>query len=267
MKIFLAAYSGDPALTDRAVEELFREFRGGVLGTPDVQSPDMPMPCESYYAPEMGAGLLKRYLSSPTRLEPGALVDLKLLSMEVESRRRFPSGGRMVNLDPGYLSLGGLVLSTGKFAGHRLWLGRGIWGELTLAYRNGGFRPLPWTYLDYRDPTVLRHLTAMRRLLVASLREDRKSGDGTGPGSGEEPAAGNGAGAGSGAGTPPPPSGARAGRAAAPPGGADPGAGDTDMPGSSGGARAPAGAARSAGPRPAARQALGQANDRTGRDR
>jgi hypothetical protein len=177
MKIFLAAYSADPGLTDLAANELFREFGGGILGAPDVQSPDMPMPGEAYYAREMGAGLLKRYLSSPARLEPGALADLKLLAMEIESRRLSPSGGRAVNLDPGYLSLGGLVLSTGKYSGHRLWLGRGVWGELTLMYRNGGFAPLPWTYLDYRDPEVHRHLLEMRRLLVAAEREDRYGRD------------------------------------------------------------------------------------------
>jgi hypothetical protein len=178
VKIFLAAYSGDPELTDLAAEDLFREFRGGVLGAPDVQSPDMPMPSEAYYAPEMGTGLVKRYLSSPARLEPGALVELKLLAMDIESRRLSPSGGRKVNLDPGYLSLGGLVLSTGKCAGHRLWLGRGVWGELTLSYRKGSFSPLPWTYRDYRDPAVLRHLAAMRRILVADSREERKAAAG-----------------------------------------------------------------------------------------
>jgi hypothetical protein len=182
MKIFLAAYSGDPDLADLAVNELFREFRGGILGAPDVQSPDMPMPGEDYYAPEMGRGLRKRYLSSPARLEPGELVDLKLLAMEIEARRLTASGGRLVNLDPGYLSLGGLVLSTAKASGHRLWLGRGVWGELTLLYVKGGFAALPWTYRDYRDPAVQRHLLGMRRRLLAAEREDRaRGGEGPGP--------------------------------------------------------------------------------------
>jgi hypothetical protein len=175
MKIFLAACSGDPAQTDLAAEDLFREFRGGILGAPDVASPDLPMPGEAYYAPEMGTGLRKRYLSSPALLEPGALVELKLLAMEVERRRLTPAGGRLVNLDPGYLSSGGLVLSTGKCSGHRLWLGRGVWGELELLYESGGFSALPWTYRDYRDPLVQGYLLEMRGLYLKGLREARRA--------------------------------------------------------------------------------------------
>ncbi|MDR3153598.1 MAG: DUF4416 family protein [Deltaproteobacteria bacterium] len=170
VKIFLAAYSADPGLTDLAVGDLFREFRGGLLGDPDIASQDLPMPGEAYYAREMGGGLLKRYLSSPAPAEPGDLVDLKLLAMEIEGRRLTGAGGRLVNLDPGYLSLGGLVLSTGKCSGHRLWLGRGVWGELTLLYERGGWTALPWTYRDYRDPKVQGALSEMRRSLVEAGR-------------------------------------------------------------------------------------------------
>jgi hypothetical protein len=173
MKFVLACSTGDPGAAELAAAELSSEFRGGILGRPDHVSPFIPMPGEAYYAPEMGPGLVKRYLSYPTLLEPGALPDLKLLAMEVESRRLRSGGGRVANLDPGYVSCGGLVLSTGKCAGHRLYLGRGVWGELTTTYVKGAWSPLPWTYRDYRDPEVLGHLTAIRRLYLQDLRRER----------------------------------------------------------------------------------------------
>jgi hypothetical protein len=56
---------------------------------------------------------------------------------------------RQVNIDPGYVSLGKLVLASTKDHGHRLYLAQGIYGEVTLTYQRGRFRPWPWTYPDY----------------------------------------------------------------------------------------------------------------------
>jgi hypothetical protein len=174
MKFFLAAYAGDPALLDEGVLALARGFEGGVLGTPDIQSRDFPMTDTDYYAPEMGTGLVKRYLSFPNHLPPEALVDLKLYAME-EERKGAVQGRRRLNLDPGYVFSGGLVLSTGKFSGHRLYLGRGVWGELTLLYRNRGFKGLPWSYQDYLSQEVQDVLRLMRVAYFQKEKQDLKS--------------------------------------------------------------------------------------------
>ncbi|MDR2354457.1 MAG: DUF4416 family protein [Deltaproteobacteria bacterium] len=161
VKIFLAAYGADPALLDRAIQE-FRSFKDGILKEPDILSRDFPITETNYYAPEMGPHLLKRYLSYPCHLDPGDLVDLKLFSWELEEKYH-KDLKRQVNLDPGYIFSGGLVLSTGKFSGHRLYLGRGVWGELTLLYCSGTFTALPWTYRDYLIPEVVEILKRMRK--------------------------------------------------------------------------------------------------------
>jgi hypothetical protein len=170
MKMFLAAYAGDPGLLDECVGELARGFAGGILGNPDIQSRDFPMTDTDYYTPEMGPGLVKRYLSFPNHLPPEALVDLKLHAMELE-RLGSVGGRRRVNLDPGYVFSGGLVLSTGKFSGHRLYLGKGVWGELTLLYRNKAFRALPWSYRDYLAPEVQEALGRMRESYFRTERQ------------------------------------------------------------------------------------------------
>jgi hypothetical protein len=174
MKFFLAVYSQDPALIEEGASALTRAFEGGILGEPDIQSRDFPITETDYYAPEMGANLLKRYLTFPNHLTPDALVDLKLCAMALEKERSV-MGRRRINLDPGYIFSGGLVLSTGKFSGHRLYLGKGVWGELTLLYRSKSFVALPWSYQDYLAPELQPVLHLMREsyLLTERLRQQK----------------------------------------------------------------------------------------------
>lgn len=105
-----------------------------------------------YYEGEMGKGLKKTFLVFKKQIKPEKLIDLKLYAMKIESRFSVKKDGiarRMVNLDPGYLSLSKLVLSTHKDYSHRIYLGKGIYAEVTLFYKDNSFRPFPWTYPDY----------------------------------------------------------------------------------------------------------------------
>jgi hypothetical protein len=172
VKFFLAAFGPDPRLLDMTVECLSREYLEGYLGPVDIQSPDYPLSETDYYSKEMGPNLVKRYLTYTNLLFPEHLVYLKLLAMDIESSTS-RANGRMVNLDPGYIFSGGLVLSTGKFSGHRLYLGRGIWGELTLHYHRGAFEPQPWTYQDYKKPEIINILGAMRQAYVKAFSEEK----------------------------------------------------------------------------------------------
>ncbi len=71
---------------------------------------------------------------------------------------------RRVNLDPGYLIASKLVLATTKDFAHRIYLGQGIYGEVTLNYRRGqGWQPHPWTYADYRSPLALEFFALVRK--------------------------------------------------------------------------------------------------------
>jgi hypothetical protein len=151
---------------------LWREFNQGALGAPDFTSQDIPILDTDYYTAEMGPKLLKRYLSFPRHQPPGQLVDLKLFAMDLE-RQYLIDGKRRLNLDPGYVFSGGLVLSTGKFSGHRLYLGGGgVWGELTLIYHNKAFQKLPWSYKDYLKPEIIALLEKMRRAYFLHEKEN-----------------------------------------------------------------------------------------------
>ena len=62
--------------------------------------------------------------------------------MELE-RELANEKGRVVNLDPGLLGRDALALATHKYGGHRLELAPGIYGEVTLSYLRGAYRPCP----------------------------------------------------------------------------------------------------------------------------
>lgn len=166
VKAFAAVFAQDSALIHEAVQAL-----SAYLGAePDIVSPEFPLKETRYYEPEMGAGLVKVYASWPGLMNPEDLVALKLWAMDFENTRLI-DGQRQVNVDPGYIGSGGLVLSTGKFRGHRLPLGRSVWGELTLHYHQGEFQAFPWSYQDYKSPEVQEYLMKMRKALMLSLRE------------------------------------------------------------------------------------------------
>lgn len=138
------------------------------LGPVDVESGLLDFEYTDYYRPEMGPGL-KRALWGFARLEgPEALVDLKLCTNRLEQALAV-DGRRVVNIDPGYLAPARVVLASTKDFAHRLYLGKGIYGEVTLMYRRKGFQPLPWTYPDYRSEAYHRFFRELRRLYLGQL--------------------------------------------------------------------------------------------------
>ena len=102
----------------------------------------------TYYEAEMGPNLTRRYLSLQNLIFPDQLIDLKHLTNLWEEQWA-KEGKRTLNLDPGYLSASNLVLASSKNFSHRIYLGRGIYAEVTMQYMHSAFEKLPWTYPDY----------------------------------------------------------------------------------------------------------------------
>ena len=70
---------------------------------------------------------------------------------------------RPINIDPGYVTPAKLVLATTKDRAHRIYLGRGIYAEVTLTYAKKAFQSMPWTYPDYRSEPYRRFFEQVRR--------------------------------------------------------------------------------------------------------
>ncbi len=167
MKPFAAIFAAQTA----EIKEAIAAMSSHLNEEPDIVSSPFLVSETNYYAPEMGSELYKVYLTWPTLFHPEKLVDFKLSAMAYEDEKADGEGKRTVNIDPGYIFNGGLVLSTGKFRGHRLFIGRGLWAELTLNFHRGEFQAFPWTYLDYQQPDVQNYLIAMRRAYLTAAKE------------------------------------------------------------------------------------------------
>ncbi len=126
-----------------------------------------------YYQASMGTNLKKQFLVFRQPLDPSRLIDIKRLTnrweIECAEASDHPEP-RPLNLDPGYLSLAKLVLASTKDHAHRIYLGEGIYAEVTLQYRGGQWCCLDWTFPDYQRKDYQAFFSAGRQVLRAENR-------------------------------------------------------------------------------------------------
>jgi hypothetical protein len=142
---------------------------GDVLGPIEDRSVTKPFFHSDYYEKEMGTDLSRQFLLFRPLASRGQLPEVKLRTNEIEARHT-REGKRMVNIDPGYIALEHVVLATTKGYAHRLYLGEGIFGDLTLMFEKGSYRGLPWTYPDYRSEEIIFLYNGWRQRYKESLR-------------------------------------------------------------------------------------------------
>ncbi len=165
-KLVIGLFTGDTSLGAHVAGDLSRSF-GGI----DTVSPWIPFDNTDYYREEMGGPLYRRMLSFGTLVKQEDLAGIKTETNRLEEERAF-KGNRQVNIDPGYLLKERFVLGTGKNYAHRIYVGKGIYADLTLTYAKGEFKALPWTYPDYMDERVLLYLSHVRKKYLWDLNSD-----------------------------------------------------------------------------------------------
>ncbi|UCD56836.1 MAG: DUF4416 family protein [Candidatus Hydrogenedentota bacterium] len=167
VKLFVGMLSARTDLFEIAEAEMAEEF-----GTIDRSSGIMPFHFTDYYADEMGPDLLRKFVGFGRLINPKELAAAKLFTNDLEEKmsEQFGSERRLVNLDPGYVSPSKLVLASTKDYSHRIYLGDGIFAEVTLHFSNRRFNPWPWTYPDYKTEAYRRFFEAMRTHYIETLR-------------------------------------------------------------------------------------------------
>ncbi|HUV50375.1 MAG TPA: DUF4416 family protein [Anaerolineae bacterium] len=138
------------------------------LGPVDMVSSWLPFDYTKYYETEMGSPLFRRIFAFKNLIKQSALAKIKLATNNIEHKYS-KKGKRMVNLDPGYMIKSKFVLATGKNYSHRIYIGKGIYADLTLIYTKGLFQKLAWTYPDYSDKIMLNHLNLIRNKYLRDL--------------------------------------------------------------------------------------------------
>lgn len=170
-KLLVAVLSAQGLARPPVITALEQRF-----GPSDLVSAELPFGFTHYYDAEMGPGIRRWFFSARKPIAPEQLAAVKLTTTELEAQ--FSEGGRRrVNLDPGLLGTGRLVLASTKPGPHRIPLAQGIYAELTLVYERGAFRPLRWTYPDFRSPEYLAVLDEVRRLFMRQRRDRRAARD------------------------------------------------------------------------------------------
>jgi len=167
VKLIASLLTGEPELLARV-----REALAAGWGPIDLQSELLPFDHTDYYDAEFGPSLQRQIVAFERLISPAELPAAKRLANELEQSLA-AEGRRRVNVDPGYVSLGKLVLATTKDHAHRLYLGQGVYGEVTLAYQQGRFRPWPWSYPDYGSEEYCALFGAVRERYKSQLRETR----------------------------------------------------------------------------------------------
>jgi len=141
-------------------------------GPIDHRSAVIPFDFTDYYEPEMG-DIIDRVLFSFERpIEADRLPEIKSQTntFEQELAPLYTAAKRPVNLDPGYIEQAKVILASTKNFYHRIYLGSGIFGEVTLHFKNNTFQFFPWTYPDYQSKEYQEFFLKMRQIYRNQLR-------------------------------------------------------------------------------------------------
>jgi len=149
-------------LSKRILEKRFGEI--------DLTSKIFDFNHTDYYKEEMGESLKKVFVSFKKLVDLEKPFRFKIMTGKIE-RKFLENGKRKVNIDPGYIELSKLILFSTKNYSHRIYLGKGIFAEVTLIYKNKSFQILPWTYPDYREDFAIEFFNKVRDLYKEQLRE------------------------------------------------------------------------------------------------
>ena len=141
-----------------------------VIGKIQEKTATMPFSHTAYYEKEMGKNLDRCLILFEPLFQREILPEIKLKTNETESFLLM-DGKRTANIDPGYISLEHVVLATTKGFAHRVYLGQGIYADLTLIYQNGTFKPLEWTYPDYGGEEFISTFNGWRNYLKEMLKK------------------------------------------------------------------------------------------------
>jgi hypothetical protein len=169
VKLIVGVLAADKKCLSSAVAAVEKEF-----GQADIVSEVWEFYQTDYYVEEAGGDILRQFVSIKELIDPGQLCRIKHKTNEME---RALAGKldvglpRPVNLDPGIIEPSKLVLASTKNFSHRIYIGEGMFAELTLSFAKGKWESFPYTFPDYKEDRYHGFLSDVRQKLVKQLRE------------------------------------------------------------------------------------------------
>src|SRR5262252_2300379 len=145
-------------------------------GPIDHRSGVIPFDFTDYYEAEMGDIIDRVFFSFERLIEADQLPEIKRQTNQLEDelaaqlRTSTSTVKRPVNLDPGYIEQAKVILASTKNFYHRIYLGHGIFGEVTMHFRNNTFQFFPWTYPDYQSKEYQEFFFRIRHIYRSQLK-------------------------------------------------------------------------------------------------
>jgi len=146
------------------------EILSALWGLPEDVSSEFPFTVTDYYT-DISPVLFRRFLSFPGLRDGGALPEWKRAACRLENESGAP---RAVNIDPGYVNGARLVLASTKDHAHRVYIGGGIHGEVTLRFRFKKWESFDYTFPDFAQGLYDGFLSAVRKKWILEM-ESRRS--------------------------------------------------------------------------------------------
>lgn len=184
-KLIIGMFTNRIELFQETLKVLKKRF-----GPVDYESPLLPFDKTDYYEEEFGKDLKRKFYSFKKLIKAEDLAKIKILTNNLEKKfgEKGPSPvardtslrrgilnevkeNRLINLDPGYLAPAKLVLATTKDYQHRIYYGKGIYGEVTLRYKRRSFIPWEWTYPEYKTKEYVEIFSHIRKIYMKQLKQ------------------------------------------------------------------------------------------------
>jgi hypothetical protein len=172
VKLIIGILAADLNCLHAAVEAVIDKF-----GPTDLTSHVWPFSETDYYRKETGPTILRQFLCFEKLIDPEKLAKIKLITNKMEKKLAKKLGiplSRPVNLDPGIIEPGKLILATTKNFCHRIYIGKKMYAEVTLIFSKGAWQASEYTFPDYRTPHYHEFLGRARIRLVEQLKSRRK---------------------------------------------------------------------------------------------
>ena len=161
--LIITSFSKDEEVLNFFEKEAQKKF-GKII----LKSPLFDFNETRFYEKEMGSDLKLQILGFEKLIAPEKIAKIKHYTNKLEKKihnkykNKHGEISRIINLDPGYISLIKFVLATTKDAGHRIYIGNKIYGEATLSYENKSWKEHSYTYANYKNKEYQEFLTKLR---------------------------------------------------------------------------------------------------------
>src|SRR5262245_5488897 len=171
VKLFVGVLVANSKFIPQVEERLIAAF-----GAIDHRSPVIPFDFTNYYEAEMGDIIDRIFFSFERLIEADQLPEIKRQTNQLEAdlapilKTTATNVKRPVNLDPGYIEQAKVILASTKNFYHRICLSQGIFGEVTMHFRNNTYQFFPWTYPDYQSKDYQEFFLKMRQIMRNQLR-------------------------------------------------------------------------------------------------